>query len=54
MSTFLITGLLFAMLAIGMPVGFALVTTGSLGLYVVGGWDAMVGVLTTTPLSSAS
>ncbi|MEO8279343.1 MAG: TRAP transporter large permease [Ideonella sp.] len=54
MSTFLITGLLFVMLAIGMPVGFALVATGSLGLYFVGGWDAMVGVLTTTPLSSTA
>ncbi len=54
MSPFLITGLLFTMLAIGMPVGFALVTTGSLGLYLIGGWDAMVGVLTTTPLSSTS
>jgi len=53
MNTFLITSMLFGLLAIGVPVGFALVTAGSLGLYVVGGWDAVVGVLTTTPLSSA-
>lgn len=53
MSTFLVTGLLFLLLAIGTPVAFSLVVTGSIGLYIVGGWDAVVGVLTTTPLSSA-
>jgi hypothetical protein len=37
----LITILLFALLAIGMPVAFALVFTGALGLYWVGGWEAM-------------
>jgi tripartite ATP-independent transporter DctM subunit len=54
MSTFLVTALLFALLAIGTPVAFALVIAGSLGLYTVGGWDTLVGVLTTTPLSSAA
>ena len=54
MTTALITGLLFLLLALGMPVGFALVATGSLGLYIVGGWDSVVGVLTTTPLSSVA
>lgn len=54
MTTALITGLLFLLLALGMPVGFALVATGSLGLYMVGGWDSVVGVLTTTPLSSVA
>jgi tripartite ATP-independent transporter DctM subunit len=54
MTTFLVTGLLFLLLALGMPVGFALAATGSLGLYIVGGWDAVVGVLTTTPLSSVA
>ncbi len=53
MSTFLITGLLLVLLAMGMPVAFALVVAGSLGLSIVGGWGAVVGVLTTTPLSSA-
>jgi tripartite ATP-independent transporter DctM subunit len=37
-----------------MPVAFSLIVTGSLGLYLVGGWAALVGVLTTTPLSSAA
>lgn len=54
MTTFLITGLLLVLLALGMPVAFALVVTGSLGLYLVGGWDSVVGVLTTTPLSSVA
>jgi tripartite ATP-independent transporter DctM subunit len=53
MSTVLIVGLLFILLALGMPVAFSLVVTGCIGLYLVGGWDAMVGVLNTTPLSSA-
>ena len=53
MSIVLVVGLLFVLLAIGTPVAFSLVITGSIGLYIVGGWDALVGVLTTTPLSSA-
>jgi tripartite ATP-independent transporter DctM subunit len=54
MTAALIAALLFGLLAIGMPVAFTLVFTGSLGLYLVGGWDAMVGVLSTAPLSTAS
>jgi C4-dicarboxylate transporter, DctM subunit len=54
MTAALIAVLLFGLLAIGMPVAFTLVFTGSLGLYLVGGWDAMVGVLSTAPLSTAS
>lgn len=54
MTTFLITAGLFVLLALGMPVAFALVATGTLGLYFVGGWDTVLGVLTTTPLSSVA
>ena len=54
MSTAIITALLFGLLTIGMPVAFTLAFTGALGLYVVGGWDAMVGVLSTAPLSTAA
>jgi len=53
-TTALITALLFALLAIGIPVAFALVTAGALGLYLVGGWDTLVGVLSTAPLSTAA
>jgi tripartite ATP-independent transporter DctM subunit len=54
MTAGLLLAMLFGLLAIGMPVAFTLVFTGSLGLYLVGGWDAMVGVLSTAPLSTAA
>ena len=54
MTAALITVLLFALLTIGMPVAFTLAFSGALGLYVVGGWEAMAGVLSTAPLSTAS
>ena len=47
----LITVLLFGLLTIGMPVAFTLAFTGALGLYLVGGWQAVSGVLATAPLS---
>ncbi len=52
MTAALITLLLFGLLAIGMPVAFTLAFTGALGLYAVGGWQAVSGVLATAPLSS--
>ena len=54
MTAFGITLLLFVLLALGSPVAFALAIAGSVGLYLVGGWDAVVGVLTTAPLSTAA
>lgn len=48
-----IVALMFCMLAIGMPVAFALAVSGCLGLYWVGGMDALSGVVATTPLSTA-
>src|SRR6187549_4183501 len=48
-----ITLLLFILLAFGMPVAFALVVSGSIGLYLIGGLDVLAGVITTTPLSTA-
>jgi C4-dicarboxylate transporter DctM subunit len=48
-----IVAFMFCMLAIGMPVAFALAVSGCLGLYWVGGIDALVGIVTTTPLSTA-
>ena len=53
MTVLAIVFLLFALLAIGMPVAFSLATAGTLGLYWVSGWDALAGVLATTPLSTA-
>ena len=52
MIAFGVTVFLFAMLAIGMPVGFAMAVAGSMGLLIVGGMPVLVGVLTTTPIST--
>jgi C4-dicarboxylate transporter DctM subunit len=45
--------LLFALLAIGMPVAFTLAVAGCVGLYLVGGMEALTGVVATAPLSTA-
>ena len=54
MLAFTITILLFALLAIGVPVGFALAVAGAIGLYSIGGLSLVLGVLDTAPLSAAS
>ena len=54
MTAAAVVALLFTLLAIGMPVAFTLAFTGTLGLYLVGGTDAVNGVLSTAPLSTAS
>ncbi|MEP9347658.1 TRAP transporter large permease [Xanthobacter sp. KR7-225] len=51
MTSLAIIGLLFALLAIGMPVGFAMAVSGAVGLLVTAGTVATVGVLETTPFS---
>ena len=53
MTAAVVVALMFALLSIGMPVAFALATAGSVGLYLVGGMDALTGIVTTTPLSTA-
>ena len=54
MTAAFVVALLFGLLAIGMPVAFTLAFTGALGLYLVGGLDAVQGVLSTAPLSTAA
>jgi len=51
MTSLAIIGLLFALLAIGMPVGFAMAVSGALGLLATAGVSATIGVLETTPFS---
>jgi C4-dicarboxylate transporter, DctM subunit len=46
--------LLFVLLAIGIPVGFATAAAGAVGLYLVSGWGGMLAVLQSAPLSVAS
>jgi C4-dicarboxylate transporter DctM subunit len=45
---------LFALLIIGMPVGFAMLIAGAAGLYLMGGMSLVVGYLQTTPLASVT
>ena len=45
---------LFAFMAIGMPIAFALGIAGGIGLFVYGGWDILMGMLQTTPHSSSA
>ena len=54
MAALTILLLLFVLLAIGMPVGFALAFAGVAGLYYTGGIEMVLGILDTVPLSSAS
>lgn len=54
MITIDIVLLLFVLLALGAPIGFALLISGALGIYSFGGERALVGVLSSTPRDSAS
>ncbi len=54
MTPLLIVGLLFVLLAIGTPVGFALAVSGVAGLLTLAGTAATIGVIETTPFSVAN
>jgi tripartite ATP-independent transporter DctM subunit len=54
MTVLLVLVLLFGLLAIGVPVAFAMAFSGSVGLYMVGGTEALFGILQTAPLSTVS
>ena len=45
---------LFVLLAIGTPVGFAMAGSGVLGLYLIGGMPMLSGILQTAPLSAVT
>ncbi|MGQ3028448.1 MAG: TRAP transporter large permease subunit, partial [Ferrovibrionaceae bacterium] len=49
-----ITGLLLLLLAIGLPVAYAMGVAGMVGLYLIGGFSTVMGILATTPLTSVS
>ena len=44
--------LMFFLLAIGTPVGFTLLISGGIGLWFIGGWPILFGVLKTSPAST--
>lgn len=54
MLTVLVVLLLLVLLAIGTPIGFALVVAGAAGLFAKGGLDMVLGVLGTSPASSVN
>jgi tripartite ATP-independent transporter DctM subunit len=54
MTVALVVLLMFALLAIGTPVGFAMAFAGVVGLLTTGGLPVLAGILETTPLTSAS
>src|SRR3954469_7410640 len=54
MTPFIVLALLFGLLALGTPVGFAMAFSGSVGLVMVGGWSTLFGILQTAPLSTVS
>jgi tripartite ATP-independent transporter DctM subunit len=52
--TLLVTLFLFAMLTVGVPVGFAMGIAGATGLYAIGGLPILSGILETAPLSTTA
>ena len=50
----LVVVLLFVLLAIGIPVAFAMAVSGGIGLYAYGGIGMLYGILRTSPLSTAN
>ncbi|EKN66964.1 TRAP dicarboxylate transporter subunit DctM [Neobacillus bataviensis LMG 21833] len=46
--------LLLLFLALGMPIAFALGVSGSIGLFFIGGWDLVLGIIQTTPYDSTA
>jgi tripartite ATP-independent transporter DctM subunit len=54
LTSILVVAILFSLLAIGMPVGFAMGVSGCVGLYMVGGSAALLGILQTSSLSTVS
>ncbi|MCL4746394.1 MAG: TRAP transporter large permease [Burkholderiaceae bacterium] len=54
MATATLIGLLLLLLAIGVPVAFSMAVAGIAGLYLLGGASMVMGILSTTPLSTVS
>lgn len=50
----LVLGLLVVLLIVGLPVALAMAVSGAIGLYLYGGMGVLMGILSTTSLSSAN
>lgn len=49
-----IVALMFLLMGLGAPVGFTLIVSGALGIYWIGGFPAMAGILSSMPRDSAA
>lgn len=47
-------GALFVLLILGTPVGFAMAIAGAVGLYLIGGFSMVAGILQTAPISNVT
>lgn len=54
MDVFIAIAVLFALLAVGLPVAFAMAVSGSIGLLMIGGVDLLAGILRTAPFTVAN
>src|SRR5690606_29534604 len=54
MTVALVLLLLALFLVTGLPVALAMSVSGAIGLYLLGGWSFVAGILRTSPLSTAS
>ena len=54
MEVFIAITILFALLAVGLPVAFAMAVSGSMGLLMIGGIDLLAGILRTAPFTVAN
>ena len=54
MEVFIAITILFALLAVGLPVAFAMAVSGSIGLLMIGGIDLLAGILRTAPFTVAN
>ncbi|MCH6265303.1 TRAP transporter large permease [Neobacillus citreus] len=54
MSVIILTILLLVLILVGMPIGFVLLIIGSVGVWFVSGWDALMGIMGTTAYRSVN
>ncbi|WP_342433351.1 TRAP transporter large permease subunit [Neobacillus sp. FSL H8-0543] len=54
MTVLILTLLLLVLILVGMPIGFVLLIIGTLGVWIVSGWDALMGIMGTTAFRSVN
>jgi C4-dicarboxylate transporter, DctM subunit len=54
MTVLILTSLLLLLILAGMPIGFVLLVIGTVGVWTVSGWDALLGIMGTTAYRSVN